>query len=531
MTIVGGALGANIINQGLLVAQSAVTLSGAITTTASSILRVQGSPTYGAASLTVSNGFTNLGAIELTELVAGYGSSLAVTSGTLANASGATITPLAAFGGPRSLLAEINNQGTIAIGDAQGLTLGRASAASTNSGSLNVTGGNLTLNQTGASPSFTNTGTVAIDSAQTWTVNGGTLDVSTGTTAGAGTLIVNGVILAFNTAAMTVPITFNGTTTIVGGSVTIPYGQTLTIAGGTLNAPIANNGLLIAQGATNLGGAYTANSGSITRVQGNSTYGVATLTFASGFTNNATIELTELTAGYGATINVASGTLTNASTGTISSLAGFGGPRTIGAQLDNQGNVAIARTTTLAKAGAAHTNSGTVSVTAGTFVVTQTGTTPTFANTGTMALNTSTGLQVTGGTFTNAAAGLVQGPGTLDISGTTFVDSGTIAVASGAAAGLMNLTGNYNQSSSGVFNTKLGGTSAGPGGYDRLGVTGTLTLSGTLNVTLFGGFVAYSGHTYTIMTFVASPVGNFTTINLPAGCSAAPTTNQYNIVC
>src|SRR5438477_13074771 len=81
-------------------------------------------------------------------------------------AAGATISPLQGAGGLRTIAAQLDNQSTLTIGDPQGLTFGRAGAVSTNSGTIAVTTGSLTLNQSGTTPSFTNTGTITLRSEE-----------------------------------------------------------------------------------------------------------------------------------------------------------------------------------------------------------------------------------------------------------------------------------------------------------------------------------------------------------------------------
>jgi hypothetical protein len=63
--------------------------------------------------------------------------------------------------------------------------------------------------------------------------------------------------------------------------------------------------------------------------------------------------------------------------------------------------------------------------------------------------------------------------------------------------------------------------------HDQLQVTGTATLSGTLDVQLFGGFVPSCGQSYTIMT-ATSVVGTFATINYPALPTGLSWNIQYN---
>ena len=110
-------------NLGTTVTQGSTQLNGAVTTGAGSTLVAQGINTFGGALLTVANGFTNNGAIQLTDLVAGYGATLTITSGVLTNAPGASIASLAGFNGPRGITGIFDNQGTIAVNNAQGMAM------------------------------------------------------------------------------------------------------------------------------------------------------------------------------------------------------------------------------------------------------------------------------------------------------------------------------------------------------------------------------------------------------------------------
>ena len=109
-----------------------------------------------------------------------------MTSGSLTNAVGGTITSLVGSGGTRTLAAQLDNQGTVTV--LQPLTLTRASAVHVNSGTIDLTVANLTLTQSGTTPSFTNAGTVMLATGRTWTISGGTLNQSAGTLGGAGML-------------------------------------------------------------------------------------------------------------------------------------------------------------------------------------------------------------------------------------------------------------------------------------------------------------------------------------------------------
>src|SRR5205085_25666 len=112
-----GTLASTLDNQGLLRVQSNAAVNGALTTSAASTIRTIANTTFGTASLAVANGFTNLGVIELADsagFTCCYGSGLVVNTGTLVNASGATITATASQANSgRQLTAALDNQGTL----------------------------------------------------------------------------------------------------------------------------------------------------------------------------------------------------------------------------------------------------------------------------------------------------------------------------------------------------------------------------------------------------------------------------------
>src|SRR5262249_58185605 len=116
-----------LVNQGTLLAQGTSAINGSFATAAGSVLRVQGALEGGHAALTVLNGFTNNGALELTTAYAAgaYAAALTVTNGALVNAEGASLSALpgALGGGSRTLAAQLDNRGTLTV--AQALTLSK----------------------------------------------------------------------------------------------------------------------------------------------------------------------------------------------------------------------------------------------------------------------------------------------------------------------------------------------------------------------------------------------------------------------
>ena len=107
--------------------------------------------------------------------------------------------------------------------------------------------------------------------------------------------------------------------------------------------------------------------------------------------------------------------------------------------------------------------------------------------------------------FSNA--GTLKGIGTF-VNG-NFANAGIIAP--GNSAGTLSFTGNL--ANTGTVNMEIGGTVEGTG-YDQVKVTGSIILSGTLNVTLINGYTPVLGNEFTIID-AASLTGTFTTLNLP----------------
>ncbi|MGH7675649.1 MAG: hypothetical protein ACREMV_10295, partial [Gemmatimonadales bacterium] len=114
----------------------------------------------------------------------------------LVNAPGAQINVLPGTGGARELFAQLDNRGTLNV--AQPLAINKASARHQNTGLIGVTGGNLTLTQSGTAPSFTNGsgGVIDVGAGQILKITGGTVLHGTGAVLqGRGTVDVAGSAL------------------------------------------------------------------------------------------------------------------------------------------------------------------------------------------------------------------------------------------------------------------------------------------------------------------------------------------------
>jgi hypothetical protein len=82
----------------------------------------------------------------------------------------------------------------------------------------------------------------------------------------------------------------------------------------------------------------------------------------------------------------------------------------------------------------------------------------------------------------------------------------------GDGPGILSVTGNFTQSSSGTLDIQIGGPDAGTG-FSQLNITGTAALGGTLDVSLLGGFTPSNGETFTILTSAGLNASMFSAYN------------------
>jgi hypothetical protein len=112
-----------------------------------------------------------------------------------------------------------------------------------------------------------------------------------------------------------------------------------------------------------------------------------------------------------------------------------------------------------------------------------------------------------GGPVAITALGTLKGDGT--VSGA--VTNGGI-VAPGSNIGALHITSSYTQTSAGTLQIELAGTTPGTK-FDRLVVSGAVTLGGTLNVSLINGFLP-AGASFDILDW-GSLSSTFSTLQLP----------------
>jgi hypothetical protein len=207
ITIDGGAITtAFVSNAGLLQAAGASTITGSFSNSSTGALFVYSSST-GDATLTVSSGFLNAGAIVLENTdVAAHNVTLAVASGVLTNIPGGNLqSELGSGGGNRTLAAMLDNQGTVLV--SQTLTIDQAAATHGNSGTIDLLGGDLNVILSGFRPAITNEsgGVIDVGTNKMVVTGAGTfLNSAGGTLQGSGTFDVSDPNLSFLTNGATV---------------------------------------------------------------------------------------------------------------------------------------------------------------------------------------------------------------------------------------------------------------------------------------------------------------------------------------
>jgi len=439
-----------LVNQGIVEVEQVGSVSGTVSTSPGSRISMIASAGSGSSGLTVGQGFTNNGEITL-EPVPNNTASLTVTTGTLVIAPGALLGSSASSPGDLTqsyLHASLDNQGFLTVN--AHLTLDSSSAQHTNSGSISVGEGDLIIHQTGTSPSFTSSaGTVFINPDRTLRVENGAITVGGGSVTGNGTLLL--------------------TTGADANFGILPQISALNMAGssGTFPGTFNTDDTAIDLDASELNASVTNTAGHTIRVLDSSI----------------------------------AGTILNGGTLDVQGASSFP------AFLSNDGLITIQDGLLLSAGDTGQINNGVIRVFGGTFVVNQT---PigTFSNGDTLKVYAGAFLEVNGGTFHNQTAGVLAGGGTLDMSGTTFINDGTINP--GASPGLMTVNGNVTFGPTSVLNMELGGLVAGTQ-YDAIQISGNAALNGTLNLSLVNGFLPQPGNTFDLVTY-GSHSGQFATL-------------------
>jgi hypothetical protein len=412
--------------------------------------------------LNVTGAINNSGLIELTSIDTEQLARIRLTDGVLTNEALGHIKATSGSGGARDI--------QLATSTAQFVNYGQLSVAA-----------DTTVSRLGSGQTLTNSGTIQIDSNRTLSVNMPTR-IDGGAVTGGGHLTVSSITLNAKVTTALASLTLGGLSGT--GEWTIPAGMTArTNANTNLQAAIINYGTMIIRGSCSLGAGYVSQPGSVLRIQGESGIGPASLQTTAAFTNQSVIELTSATSSNNATLVVGASPFVNKSGGTIKSLAGAGGTRTVNVQFagsfSNQGAIALVDAG-LTVSGQPLVNDGVIAIAAGT------------------TLTTSS-------TVTNSATGIISGLGTLKSVGLNSAG----VIAPGPTSGI--LTSNSATAISGKLAIDLDSISQ----FDQLRVLGTVALSGGLDVQL--NYAAKVGDEFVVVDNDGTDAITGTFTDLPNG--------------
>ena len=432
---------------------------------------------------------------------------------------------------------EINNAGTFRKSGGTGESVVGGRIAFNNTGTVEVDSGVLSFMGGGS----VNNGAFTFSNGGTTRIAGGIFQFNgTNTVSGNGAFeIAAGTVRSSNTSTQT---TFsNGVQLLVNGGNIYPYvsstldNDAITLATGSAMQLVSGN----AGGFVNNGGAVEWTGGNITATATNQTgvftisdVGTKKVTDGPGLSNSGTINH------VGDAVVTLEGRVTNSGiryNAKLNNLAGglydLQGDGDFQNSAANFGSSEINNAGTFRKSGGtgesvvggriAFNNTGTVEVDSGTLKFDGN-----FATSGDVIvanggqLARSGNYVQTGGT--TQVDGVLSATGRVDIQDGQLSGSGIIntnltnagLLGPGNSPGLLSVIGDYTQESGGSLLIEIGGLLSGDE-YDVLDVTGTASLGGTLDVSLWGDFNPFAGNSFDIL-LAETIAGEFDLLSLPS---------------
>jgi hypothetical protein len=363
--------------------------------------------------------------------------------------------------------------------------------------------------------------------------NSGTVDSNSSgntlTIAGTGVITNTGLLEATGGGILAITATnpvnnLNGNITANGSGSTVEFSNA--IQGGTLNT--LNGGVMETVGTTILLDGTT--EGAITLSDGSTyTAGAATLTSITGTLNLGTSTGSTLALGANGQLRLTGnttlsgpGSLTMTTSGSnVAQIGSDGTLNTLTNQTTIQGSGLIGSNVGSLYSDLSLTNSGTVNATGGTLTIAGSGTT---SNTGTMAVQSASTLDIAN-TFSNFASGTgtltggtynVNG-GTFEFNGANIVNNAADIILTGSGSQILNNTGNTNALAN--FDNNEAGA------VFQLGAGRSFTTSapGGGNFTNSGALIIAGGDTFE----VAGALSNFTSSTLTGGTYYVGGTLQF----
>ncbi|MBT4817856.1 MAG: DUF11 domain-containing protein, partial [Lentisphaerae bacterium] len=392
---------------------------------------------------------------------------------------------------------------------------------------LNIAAGQeLIVSQVGTDPDFTNNGAITIPATARLQVLGGTLREPSWGVDGTGDIHVEDGTFDIGAAASSA-VTWTLLNAELKGAGSVTNTGTVSLQGGALvSLPMTNEGTIEATAGTNTFAApLTAPSSGRIDTRADATLvldapltnqgqlairDASTVSCAKPLTNQGTIELIPEIGSRGTPLlSVTTGGLANEAGGVVRST---GGPTAaisrIGCPINSAGSIDVEAPLELTAEGVIHTNTGVVSAIQAPLLVTGA---QSFDNAGDVLVADPGGLQFTGTPFRNLQAGTLSGTGTVVVGDDGVENAGTISP--GASAGNLLIDGDLALTATSILDIELGGTVPGPE-HDRIQVTQTATLDGTLVVTLIAPYDPPVWTDYSLVE-ATDVVGEFAEMDLP----------------
>ncbi len=159
-------------------------------------------------------------------------------------------------------------------------------------------------------------------------------------------------------------------------------------------------------------------------------------------------------------------------------------------------------------------NNGRMHAAAGTLSVTGL-----LANDGLIDTGPNAIFNTNGANLVNNSSGLLSGTGTIDLGVGTLTNNGKLHPGSNAQIGMLKIDGKFVAGATSEMHFDVGPNATT---HDRLDITGTATLAGTLNVGTVDSYTPANGDQYPLLSYSGSATGTFGTINSPAFVGATP---------
>ena len=308
-------------------------------------------------------------------------------------------------------------------------------------------------------------------SAGTLTLEGGTLEASAGFTSSRA--------VTLGTGGGTIQVDNGGDTLTLSGAI-----------GGTDGLTKTGAGTLTLTGANSYGGGTTVGAGTL-KLSGSGTLGS---TSGALTVNGGTLDLN----GKNATVGIFSGTggtVTNSSaTGSNLTVdngdSGTGAATYAGVIQDGVGQLGLTKTGT-----GALVLTGANTYTGGTLI-----------NSGTLEIDNASGSGTGTQTVYVASGGALRGTGTIG-GDVQVMSGGALAAGTATTPGTLSIGGNLALASGSSTAMRI----YSPTSYDKIAVTGTAALNGTLTLS-YNGFVPSAGQTFQIVTATGGVTGTFSSV-------------------